>query len=227
MAIGCNLPPWDKMFYTSRKTWDSFEIENVETVFYFGKQLLPYKDTEKAIYFPINESYNSMGGKMLLAFDWALKNKEFDYIARINSSCYVDKKQLIKYVQGLEKENVFAGVEVDAIPKWMWGGAQYIISKDIVEKIVDNSKKWDYSLMEDVGLSYLVNGLNIPYTKGVACSINKRDNDWLCLGYGSESIEFTDFNDLKRLGNHFYRVKCDADRSVDELVMNELYKILK
>ena len=47
------------------------------------------------------------------------------------------------------------------------------------------------------------------------------------MSYGSESFEFTNFADIaKKSKNHFYRVKQDYDRAMDEYVMNELYKHL-
>ena len=76
LAIGCSVPPWKVMRKTSAETWDSINVTGVETVFYYGNPVMPNTSTE--IYFPVTESYYTMGEKMLLAFDWALKNKEFD-----------------------------------------------------------------------------------------------------------------------------------------------------
>lgn len=224
MVIGCSLSPWDVMAITSVNTWDSIDVPNVETIFYFGN---PVKEnTDKFIYFPIDESYSTMSKKTLLAFEWALKNKDFDYIARINSSTYVDKKLLIKYIQTLADKDVFAGIEVESNPNWMigWG---YIISKDVIEKIVNHQELLRHDIMDDVALSYLINDLNIPYTKGKYCSIDKRDNGWVCISYGSESFEFTDWKDCRKSGHHFYRCKQDLEREKDKFIMEQLFKILK
>ena len=229
LVIGCQLPPWDKMAYTSLYTWDSIHSEGCETIYYFGNPMRA--NTDKFIYFPINESYNSMGTKMIMAFEWALENKEFDYIARINSSCYVDKKELINYVISLPTENVFVGgivAESKDNPSWCWGGLQYIISKDVIEKVVENKNHLNSSLMEDQALSYLVSFCKVPYTSSVgACSIDKTSDGWNLISYGGESITFKDFIEIKRLNNHFYRCKNDADRNVDEYVMQQLFNILK
>ena len=107
LVIGCDLEPWRVMAETSQQTWDSVDVKGTETIYYFGR---PVKDnTDKAIYFDIEEDYYSMFEKMLCAFEWALQNKEFDFVARVNSSCYCDKKKLIEYVQTLPDENVLAG----------------------------------------------------------------------------------------------------------------------
>ena len=229
LVVSVQTPPYGKMIDTSLQTWDSVAVDGVETVFYCSRP--KQFNTDKIIYIDVDESYFTMGYKMLAAFDWAMANKEFDYIARVNASCYVDKKQLINYVQSLPDKNVFACLEVAATEteqKWSWGGGQFILSKDIVELILKNRNAWNHSIMEDKAIGHLMNFLNVPYTQGTACSIDKMDGDkWRCMSYGSESFEFTNFADIaKKSKNHFYRVKQDYDRSMDEYVMNELYKNL-
>lgn len=228
LTIGCQLPPWDVMPATSLNTWDKVEVENVDTVYYFGN---PVKEnTDKFIYFPIEEGYSNMGYKMIEALDWCLKNKEFDFLCRVNSSCYVDKKKLIEYVSGLPEKELFAGGVVAASennPAWCWGGLQFVMSKDVVQGIIKNKDYWDHTKMDDVATSYLVTKIGVSFTNGIGCSIDKTDNGWRCLSYGCESIEFTDFNDVKRLGHHFYRVKQDGNREMDAYLMNELFKVLK
>jgi len=233
LAIGCSLEPWGKMLDTSQKTWDSIFVEGIDTIFYFGN---PVKEnTDKAIYFPIEESYAKMGEKMLQAFEWVLKNKTFDYIARVNSSCYVDKKELIKHIQALPGTDVFAGLEIKATEterRWMWGGGQFLMSRDAAEKIVENKHLWYHGEMEDKALSYIADDLKIPFTQGKALSIDRDGSNiagWVAIVYGGgESFKFTDFADVKKLDNHFfYRVKQDNDRNMDAYVMQQLYNNLK
>lgn len=227
LVVSSQKPPYDVMIKTALDTWDSFEVEGVETIYYCGA---PKKDnTEKVIYFDIKEGYDSMGYKMLEAFEWSLKHKEFDYIARVNSSCYVDKKELIKHVQNLDKE--IYGLVVPQSknePKWMWGGGQYLISKETVQKVVDNKCKFNHSLMEDIGLSRLMDVLGIEYTDGKASSIDKLENTWRFMPYGCGSpFSFSDFNDLKNTTHFFYRVKMDGQRHIDKYLMQELFKVLR
>jgi hypothetical protein len=132
----------------------------------------------------------------------------------------------------LPETNVFAGVRIkageDYKQDWCWGGGQFVISKDVVQKVVDNKEKFNHGFIEDVALSHLVGDLGIEFTEGVACSINKQDNGWLLLTYGGgEQKEFKGFSELKDCGQHFFRVKHDPDRSVDKYVMEQLYSVLK
>jgi len=225
LVLSCETAPYGKMVQTSKETWDSVNVDGVDTVYYFGESAK--QNTPSEIYLPVKESLSRMGEKTLKALEWALDNKEFDYIARPNSSCYVNKKELIKYIQTLPTENVFAGLEVADNPKWMVGAGQFIYSIDVVKKIVENKDLWNHQLMEDVAISCLANDLGITYMKGNACSINKRESDWLMISYGlEESKEFKEFSELKSK-HYFYRVKCDGRRDIDELIMRELFSVLK
>lgn len=229
LVLSADFPPYNRMIETSLNTWDSVEVEGCETVFYCGLSEKP--NTDKIIYMPIQEALLTMGKKLLLAFEWALKNKEFDFLARPHSCIYVDKLNLINYVQQLPEENVLAGLEVKDTPQnWLWGGCGILMSKDIVQKIVDNKKHWDHSVMEDKGISYLANKLGLPYTNGMGCSIDNMGENWRCMVYGGgESFEFTDFSDVKKAqqeGQFFYRVKQDGQRDIDEYIMKQLFKHL-
>lgn len=215
------------MINTSINTWDSVSVEGVDSLFACSISTKP--DTNKIIYFKVPNGLYDMGKKNLASFEWALQNKKFDYVARVNSSCYVDKKELIKYVQELPDENVFCGVEADSgHGKYCWGGCQFVLSKDVVKKVVYNKEKYDHSFMEDESLSFLINQLGIPVTKGIkSCSIDKTEKGWQLISYINKSKEFVGFNYIKDSGHVFFRVKFDGDRTVDKYLMNELFKVLK
>jgi hypothetical protein len=225
LALSSDWPPYDKMLATSEETWNSIEVPNVETIFVCGSS--DKENTDKIKYFNVGNGLFDIGKKNVEAFGWALANKDFDVMLRINASCYVDKKRLVEFVEKLPNENVFAGALVNDVQNWLWGGASFVISRDVVQKIYDNRVHWDHLIMEDRAMSYLVNKLKIPFSEGKSGSIDKTDTGWNCISYGGETISFTDFSELKRLNHHCYRVKCDGNRSQDEAVMRELFKILQ
>lgn len=227
LVLSSDFHPYDKMIQTSIETWDSVEVEGVEVIFYCGRS--DKSNTEKIIYMPVENGLFDMGKKSLLAYEWALQNKEFDYIARVNASCYVDKKNLIKFVEHLPETNVFAGVETDSQNgfAYAWGGCQYIISKDVLEGIVKNKHLWNHQYMEDESISLVVKEMGITVYPGKSGSIDKMVDGWRIISYGGESMSFSDFSEIKELNHHFYRVKCDSDRSVDEYVMRQLFNTLK
>jgi hypothetical protein len=230
LVLSSDFDPYSKMIETSMNTWDSIQVSGTETIFYCSQKDNPIKhSTDKVLYFNVGNSLFDMGYKNLAMFEWALQNKEFDYVARVNASCYVNKKSLIEYIQDLPNENVFAGTEALSVHgyNYMWGGTQYLLSKDVIQKIVDNGSKWDHKYMEDESLSLLLREIGVPFSVGYAGAIDDMNGYWRCISYGKgESISFTDFNDLKKLNHHFYRVKIDGRRELDEYLMRELFKVL-
>jgi hypothetical protein len=230
LVLSSDFAPYSKMIETSRNTWDSVNIEGSETIFYCSQKDNPTKqNTSKVLYFNVGNSLWDMGHKNIAMFERALQNKEFDYVARVNASCYVNKKALVGYVQDLPNENVFAGAQAMSVHgyAYMWGGCQYLLSKDVIQKIVDNKEKWNHSQMEDESISLLLRELNVPFSIGYSGAIDDMEECWRCITYGNgESISFTDFRDLKKLNHHFYRVKIDGRRHMDEFLMKELFKVL-
>lgn len=225
LVLSCDLPPYRKMIETSQNTWDSIEIENVEVIYITGES--KQNGGSKEVNLPIKETLLSMGLKAIQSFEYVLKHKEFDYVARVNSSCYVDKKELIKFVQTLPDKDLFMCGEVADKPRWGWGGYQFIYSKDVLQKIVDNKHFWHHEVMEDKGVSYLIDKIGIPYTQmKKSCSINKQDSGWLTINCENNNFYFQNFNEVKNYDNIFYRVKQDGKRELDEYIMKELFKCL-
>lgn len=231
LVLSSDFPPYDQMLATSINTWDSVFIEGVETIFYCSQlDNLDWRNSSKIMYLPVGNSIFDMNHKNVAMFEWILQNKEFDYVARVNASVYVDKRKLIEYVQNIPESNLFSGVQAESQNGfiYLWGGTNFLISKDVIQKIVDNKKMIIHKYMEDEGLSLLVSQLGIPFENGIkSCSIDQQNEGWLCISYCGESLTFTDFNDLKDKSHFFYRVKCDGKRWVDKFLMEQLYSVLK
>lgn len=230
LVLSCETPPYDKLMQTSIGTWDSPIVEGVETVFYCGKS--KKNNTDKIIYLNTQDSFHSMGEKTVEAFEWAINNRQFDYLARPNASCYVRKKKLIEYVQNLPESNLYLGLITKSCYNidYIWGGGQYILSRDVVELIVKNKEKWNHTYTEDVSLADLLTRLGVPMNgTGNACSINaKPEGGYSCICYQHNQgggIDFTDFSDMNKVENQFFiRVKQDLKRHLDIQIMEELFK---
>jgi hypothetical protein len=224
LVLSCETRPYGKMVDTSKATWDSHNIEGCETLYYFGISAFP-RNSKDCVCLPVSESLENMGEKTIQGLEYALNNYEFDYIARVHSSCYVNKKKLIQYVQTLPDQNIFEGLTVKRDTfDFVWGGGHYIISRDVVKQIVDNKTEWNHKYMEDESMSLVVKNLGIPFKDGNSCSINKTETGWSLLSYGfGKSFNFEDFKDVSNSPHYFYRVKQDQRRELDEYIMIKLH----
>ena len=87
LVLSSDFPPYSQMIQTSKGTWNSVQVDGCETVFCCGNS--KKKSSDDIIYFPVENGLYDMGHKTIAMLEWALQNKEFDYIARTNASCYV------------------------------------------------------------------------------------------------------------------------------------------
>lgn len=226
-VMGSDASPYPQLMRGSRETWDSANVEGVPTR-YFSNTL---KDRpERTIQFDVAGGLYDMGYKCLKAYRWALDNLSWDYMARVNASCYVRKQPLLNHVQTLPDYRLFRGVKTNttrAVP-FLWGGCQFIMSRDVIQAFVDHGEQWDHSQMEDVAMSILAPKFGIPLDgDGMACSINKTADGWSCIAYGTDGFDFTTFDEFReKIGNQFFiRVKQDMKRDVDVWIMRELLRV--
>lgn len=233
----CLVLSTEKDFYgrlaeTSRATWDAEEVEGVETVFYFGRSSKP--STHKFLYTDVDDDFFNMGRKTLAALDYALKHREWDFVFRVNASLYVDKPGLRSYAQDWPFTDLALGVVAECGEfegekfSYLWGPS-YMLSRDVVQKVVANADRWDHRLMDDNAISRLLTSLGIPLdNRGSMASVALRNNGYEFVYYENGHGGGLFLDDLeglqRRLPNHFaFRVKDDSNRENDIRLMKELH----
>lgn len=213
LVMSAQRAPWGALMDESLRTWD----EMADAMYYLGHK--PRRAGMNFIHSPFDEGLLNLGRRTLHAYEYALSLPGWDFIARVNSSCYVHKRKLSEYCAKLPKTGVLCGVEADSKVgfRYLWGGGQYILSRDTVELIAANRSRWNHAMMEDVAVSRLALDLGIEWNgQGAACSINRDGEGYICISYGGESFQFKDFAEFaEKNTNHFIRCKHDPDRIVD------------
>lgn len=225
--------------YAGKSTWDSVPQEGLETVFCFGDEGLTtkpeYDESKKNLFTGTGEGLTAIGYKNIAAFEWALKNKQFDYIIRVNASTYVNKRLVHEFIQDLPDENLYMGVGAPYMYQeqeffFAWGPC-YVLSRDVVEDIVKNKNMWNHGMMDDVALGWLMNDLDVTLNnKGSLASIDiaqySNPERYFVISYNCGGIggQFDSIADIAKLKLPFIRVKTDWDRSKDLELMNSLFK---
>jgi len=241
LVMSSRRTPWGELMDTSRDTWDKVEHPDTRTMYYCGNTPGPQDDN--IFYSKISDDLDDLSDRTMEAFELALAIPDWEYMARPNSSCYVHKKNLVEHIKTLPKLGVLKGLVTGNEPgvRFLWGGGQFIFSRDVVEQMVSNKNIWRNDLMEDVAISRMAEALGISLDQGaMACSINSNDpkqyhtsiknndftTEYLCLCYGgSDNFLFRNFSDINKAKKHFFfRLKQDHDRSLDLTMMRELHK---
>lgn len=223
---------YGRLAETSQATWDSVEVEGVETIFYFGRSDKP--STDKILYTTSDDEFHSMGKKTLCAFEHALAHRQFDYVFRGNASLFIDKSGLAKYCLDKPATNLALGVlapgEHNTLFLW---GPSYLLSRDLVQKIVDNKEQWNHATMDDVSISNLLNSLDVPLdNRGSMASIALTGDGYEFVYYENGASGGCAMKDLRQihemLPNQFaFRVKDDANRENDVRLMKELREVFR
>lgn len=222
------------LLHASQETWDSTNVDEVP-VFYYVNRIDPVPP--RTLCYPdLADSLHNIGRKNLRAYRWSL-GQEWDYMARINASCYVNKANLLKYVQDLRETGLFRGLMTGLEHEkgsFMWGGGQFIMSRDVVKAMVDSESQWNHEVMEDVAMTEMARTIKAPIdSTGKVCSVN-RDHEkkqWLILSYNGANPSFycDDLAEMKEKAgdHHFFRIKQEGNgRPADDIaVMRRLKEI--
>lgn len=231
LVLSARTQPWGSLMDCSMETWDAKPNEQTKTLYYCGKSssgdrfdhMLGWR---QMFYSDLSEDLWNVSPRTIEAFEKSLV-ADWDYLARPNSSCYVHKRNLVEYCETLPKENVISGILSDGIEPFMWGGCQYIFSRDVIEKMVARKERWNPHVMDDQSITAMINDLEIPLeSKGHCASIDfhPENGSYTCLTYGvGQSFSFTDWSDINKAQPHyFFRVKQDFNRSLDCEIMRQL-----
>jgi len=104
--------------------------------------------------FPVQRSLAGLRTIQMLRF--AYENYHFDYLLRITSTCLPVPRNLARDVSDLPRDRVYAGYAVRFMGTEFVSGAAMILSRDVVEKIIDRSEKFLFTVYEDVALARLI-----------------------------------------------------------------------
>lgn len=213
---------------TQMATWDSVEVEGVETIFYFANA--NGRTGNNVLCCATADGFFDMGRKTLAAFEYAPAYRTFDYVFRANASLYVHKLGLLRYIQDKPETNLALGVGAPHNGSIFLWGPGYLLSRDVVQKVVDAKAAWDHKEMDDVALSQLLDTLGIPLdNRGSLCSVALGKNGYDLTYYGSGfagGAHFASLAQVKELQDQFaFRVKTDSDRTNDIRLMRELHEV--
>jgi hypothetical protein len=228
LVLSAMREPWGAMLNTALETWDSEPHSQTETLYYCGKSS---EQSKPGLFYSPNfdEELERISARTMEAFEHSL-TLEWDLMARVHSSCYVHKQNLVNYCETQPTEGVMQGLMTGGPTPFLWGGGHYLFSRDVIKKFVENPDKWTPLVMEDVAMTNAAFALGIPITSGRSATICLVD--WtiegkkLCLCYNAaESFEFTDWADIRKAHPSFYfRCKQDLKRHLDLEIFHKLHE---
>ncbi len=150
---------YSKFYESQNQSWNSVEVDGVDTFFLVGNSPKDEIDGH-LIKTNVPESLINCGHKTLKAFE-LLKDREYDYIFRTNSSSYVDKELLKNYLIDKPRTNFYSGVIGNHNGIIFASGSGFIISKNLVDLVLYKKEYWEHRFIDDVALGFLLRFLKI------------------------------------------------------------------
>lgn len=221
LVLSCNEEPWISLLNKQKETWDSINIDNVKTLYYYANPNVNGSTIHgNDLILKINETkdFKNRIAKLKMAFESVL-DLEWDFIFRTNSSSYIDKKRLLNFAQNLPLEKCYCGIPLvhDNTIKFATG-CGYFISRDYVEFLIKNIDEQANFYGDDVYISALL-GQKITTGATLMEIWDFEENE---LQQGMSTIKFTD--------TYPYHYRCKTmikgDRSKDILAFDAIHRYL-
>jgi hypothetical protein len=176
---------------TQLETWDSVKHENIDVYYYYGTGETKIEGNKIEVI--ATDIYSNLALKTLKCFE-VIKDMDFDFVFRTNACSYIDKKLFYEYVLTKPTTNFYGGVQGLHKGRPFISGAGILMSKDVLNLVVENKDKWDLGEIDDVGLGNLLEDLGVPLGNGERFDIENQDN----------------------IPTHFYHYRCHtSDRFKD------------
>ena len=137
---------YSKFHKSQMETWDSINIGNVSTYYYFGNHECDEICGNK-ILTSISESVENCGYKLLNSLE-LIKNLEYDFIFRTNSSSYVDKSILYDKLSKINDLNYYAGINGYFRNVSFASGSGFVMTKNLVNLILENKSNFDHGFID-------------------------------------------------------------------------------
>jgi len=162
-------------FYKSQKeTWDSVEIPNISTYYYFGNHECN-EICDHEILTNVSESLENCGHKLLKSLE-LIKDLEFDFIFRTNSSSYIDKSILYDRLVKIKDINYYSGINGYFGNIKFASGSGFVMTKKLVNLILNNKSSFRHDLIDDVAVGELLSRFKIPLYNAERFDTNENGN---------------------------------------------------
>ena len=108
MVQATKIEPWNSLIEAQKETWDSVEVEGVDTIYYYSGD--KFEQIGKDLFVKCPPEANMNNYRFRLALDWIFdRDCPYDYIFRTNASSYINKAVLKEYIKTLPKTKVYNG----------------------------------------------------------------------------------------------------------------------
>ena len=150
---------YESFYKRQTETWNTINYDDIKVYFYVGggdKQEI----NGDLIINNLPETVPNEAYKLINCFEQTL-DWEYDYVFHTNSSSYIDKKLLYKWLLDKPREKFYSGVVGNYHNYPFASGCGFTISKDVVKLILENQNDWEHGNADDATLGVLLSNLGL------------------------------------------------------------------
>lgn len=160
------------------------------------------------------DMYQTSRWRRLAAIDYFIRETDAEYLLLTTSSSYVQPELLLKKLDALDSEFLYAGTIIDAGSDGFVSGAQTILNRNAAKVLLANRKRIPVSLLDDVGLGRTFRKLCIPMTGLSTMNISTKEE--------LDAIPLSEIKD-----NHHFRLKSYIGKTRNDVALfTQLHKRL-
>lgn len=215
LNLAADSEPFISHMKSQQRTWAD-DVQST-AIWIFGSSLnvANYDEDTRRLELPVEEKFENILEKSVLGIEWALRNMDFDYIVRGNTSNYYDDVVLKNYLAKKKRDKDFVGSELGFAEQnsttlenagLYLSGTGIVLSREAAKKMLDLDSSKYLGWPDDVAISHHLSNHGLKFTR-----IPRGD--------------ITDFKPL--MFTTQYRVKSWTDHSHTSQRMWEVDKILK
>lgn len=156
--------PFLELEQTCEETWLDINNSLIDYIIYYGSS--EEKLENKELYLKCKDGLNdkkqnNITKKTIKMFEFALKNYNFEFMFRTNLSSYVDLNFFLEYIDKIESRNCYMGYIGYHEKIAFASGAGILLSRDMVELLVNKQSMIDKDLIDDLAFAKLFHDSNI------------------------------------------------------------------
>ena len=163
MILSADVQGYDKLIESLRKTWGAIQHPQITKLYYYGIRNEPIfgavQQDEDVLVCNVGESIANINYKNQYAFAHVLQYYEFDYIVRPCCGSYIQQEELYKLLMKKPRENYYGGFVGYLRDMKFASGALTVLSRDLVQKLVDNPASFHCDPHDDVAIGKYLTGL--------------------------------------------------------------------
>lgn len=99
--------------------------------------------------------------RVLAYLDFCLRTQDFDFLLKTTSTCYIHWQSLTRELDRLPAKGIYAGEMYSKSGVRFVSGAGTLMSRDVVEALIENQRQLRLDVYEDVAFGDLIQNLNL------------------------------------------------------------------